>query len=192
VTGPPAGRRQWDGDQYQQRIDRLASAGADLHGEAELVAGLQPQSVLDAGCGSGRVATELARRGIEVAGVDADPSMIATARRLAPELVWVVDDMAEVDLGRTFDVVVMAGNVPLFTPAGTRAALVAGCRRHLADGGALVAGFQLGQGYSVGQYDEHCQWAGLTCSARWSSWDSEPFTDQSTYQVSVHRAAGPA
>ena len=42
--------------------------------------------VLDAGCGTGRVAIELARRGIEVVGVDADPDMLERARRRAPQL----------------------------------------------------------------------------------------------------------
>ncbi len=74
--------------------------------------------MLDAGCGTGRVAAELARRGVEVVGVDRDPSMIATARRLAPGVEFHVADVADADLGGTFDLVVMAGNVPLFTPAG--------------------------------------------------------------------------
>jgi len=189
VTEEPTDRKQWDGDEYQQRIDRLAATGADMHGEADLVASLEPSSVLDAGCGSGRVARELARRAIEVIGVDPDRSMIDAARRQSPELAWVVADMADVELGRTFDVVVMAGNVPLFTPAGTQAGLVAGCRRHLAHGGSLVAGFQLGRGYSVTEYDEHCTLAGLICTARWSSWSSEPFTAGSGYAVSIHRMA---
>ena len=100
---------------------------------------LGPGSVLDAGCGTGRVARELARRGIDVAGVDVDASMIATARQLAPDLDWHLGDVAVLDLGRTFDVVLMAGNVPLFTPPANRGPLVAGCARHLAPDGLLVS-----------------------------------------------------
>ena len=96
----------------------LAASGVHVHGEADFVTGLGPASVLDAGCGTGRVAIELARRGVEVVGVDADPSMVATALRLAPDLTWVTSDLADLDLGRRFDVVVLAGNVPLFDPAG--------------------------------------------------------------------------
>lgn len=187
MTEEPTDPGGWDGEEYQRRIDRLAASGADLHGEADLLITLSPRSVLDAGCGSGRVAIELARRGIEVAGVDADVSMIATARRLAPELTWVVGDLSEVELDRTFDVVVMAGNVPLFTRPGSQAGLVAGCGRWLAAGGALVAGFQVGPDYPVDRYDDHCRQVGLACSARWSTWDSEPFTPESGYQVSIHR-----
>src|SRR3954467_393192 len=48
----------WDGDSYQERFDRLAAAGADVHGEAAFVVSYEPASVLDAGCGTGRVAAE--------------------------------------------------------------------------------------------------------------------------------------
>ena len=176
----------WEGDQYQQRFDALAAAGVDVHGEADFVAGLCPTSVLDAGCGTGRVARALARRGIDVIGVDADPSMIATARRLSPDLIWLVDDLTRFDLGRRFDVVVMAGNVPIFTPEGTEPALVARCARHLAPGGALVTGFQLGRGYSLSDFDAHCRSAGLECVGRWATWSGDRFTG-ADYAVSLHR-----
>ena len=84
---------------------------------------LEPRSVLDAGCGTGRVAIELARHGVDVVGVDVDSSMIAEARRRAPDQAWLVDDLVELSLGREFDVVVLAGNVPLFArPGNTRRA----------------------------------------------------------------------
>jgi SAM-dependent methyltransferase len=179
----------WDGDEYQERFDSLAASGVDVHGEADFVARWQPASVLDAGCGTGRVARELARRGIDTVGIDRDGSMIATARRHVPGLVWVLGDIAECDLGRQFDVVVMAGNVPLFTPEGTQADLVAGCARHLAPGGSLVAGFQLDRHYSLSDYDEHCRLAGLACAGRWATWSGDPYWDGATYAVSAHRSA---
>ena len=72
----------WDGDEYQARFDALAASGVDVHGEVAFVPRSipSPASVLDAGCGTGRVAIELARRGIAVVGVDVDASMLATAR----------------------------------------------------------------------------------------------------------------
>ena len=186
----------WDGDDYQRRFDELAAQGVAVHGEADLVMELlpapprtAPASVLDAGCGTGRVAIELARRGVEVVGVDPDTSMLAAARRAAPELAWHHASMVGLDLGRRFDVVVMAGNVPLFTPTGTEADLVAGCARHLAPDGVLVAGFQLGRGYSVQDYDLHCAAAGLELAQRWSSWHHDTFDDDADYAVSVHRRA---
>ncbi|WP_424189051.1 class I SAM-dependent DNA methyltransferase [Actinokineospora sp. G85] len=177
----------WHGDDYQRRFDALAARGADVHGEADFVAALRPGSVLDAGCGTGRVAIELARRGVEVMGVDVDADMLATAARLAPSSRWVRSDLAELALGRVFDVVVMAGNVPLFTAAGTEAALVAGVARHVAPGGLLVAGFSLDRGYSVADYDGHCAAAGLALDSRFATWSRDPF-DDGDYAVSVHRA----
>jgi trans-aconitate methyltransferase len=179
----------WDGDSYQQRFDARAASGADVHGEADFVEQMGTASVLDAGCGTGRVARELARRGIGVVGVDRDESMIATARRLAPDLTWLVRDLTEFDLGRVFEMVLMAGNVPVFTPEGTEGALVAGCARHLTAGGVLVAGFQLDRGYSLAAYDDHCRQAGLSPAGRWSTWSREPFAAGGDYAVSVHRAA---
>lgn len=184
----------WDGDSYQQRFDTLSAQGVDVHGEADYVCSLSPRSVLDAGCGTGRVARELTRRGIEVVGVDSDASMLATARRQSPggaHCTWVEADLTALDLGRVFDVVVLAGNVPLFTPPGTEAALVAGCARHVAAGGALVAGFQLDRGYDLATYDEHCRAGGLDLDQRWATWDRRPFPGAGDYAVSVHRRPAP-
>jgi SAM-dependent methyltransferase len=177
----------WDGDDYQARFDRLAAGGSDVHGEATFVRAYEPASVLDAGCGTGRVAIELARHGIEVVGVDVDASMLATARRLAPELTWVEADLPGLDLGRAFDVVVMAGNVPLFTAPGTQAALVAGSARHVAHGGVLVTGFSLGRGYSLEDHDAHAAAAGLTPAERFATWERGPWFNGADYVVAVHR-----
>lgn len=187
----------FDGRAYQARFDNLAENGMDVHGEASLVRSLSPGSVLDAGCGTGRVAIELARHGLEVVGVDMDASMIAEARRLAPALTWVLADLATLALGRQFDVVVMAGNVPLFCPVAERRALAEACASHVAPGGALVAGFQLDRGYGAGfqvdqgygldDYDAACEAAGLTLAERWATWDRQPFIADGTYAVSLHR-----
>lgn len=182
----------WDGDKYQRQFDDLAATGAEVHGEVDFVMTLTPSSVLDVGCGTGRVAIELARRGVEVVGVDLLGSMLATARKLAPEIEWIEHEMSSLELGRTFDVVVMAGNVPLFTPEGTHAALVAGCARHVAPGGALVSGFQLNRGYGIDDYDAHCAAADLTFEARYATWDQDPFPGDGSYAVSVSRRTTPA
>jgi SAM-dependent methyltransferase len=182
----------WDGEDYQRRFDQLAASGRDVHGEADLVHSYSPATALDAGCGTGRVAIELARRGVSVVGVDVDGSMIATARRLAPDLEWVECSLTTLDLPDRVHVVVMAGNVPLFTPPGTHAALVAGCARHLRAGGRLISGFSLGRGYEVAELDAHGAAADLLLEDRWSTWDRTPFDDGSDYVVSVHRRAGGA
>lgn len=180
---------EWDGRRYQERFDALAAAGAPVHGEADLIASYTPDSVLDAGCGTGRVAIELARRGIDVAGVDVDPSMLDEARRRAPDLEWHRADLAGVQLDRRFAVVVLAGNVPLFCAADRRSDLVARCAAHVRPAGRMIAGFQLGCGYTLEEYDAVLAAAGFALEQRWSTWDRAHFVaDGAEYAVSVHRA----
>ncbi len=173
----------WNGAEYQSRFDKLAESGMDVHGEATFVRAYAPTTVLDAGCGTGRVGIELARHGIEVVGTDRDHSMLAHAREQAPGITWVRSDLAELDLQRTFDVVVMAGNVPLFTEPGTQDRLVAGVARHVRE--FLITGFSLDRGYTVEEYDEHCAQAGLKLVERYATWDREEFRN-GAYAVSVH------
>ncbi len=192
---PEESRSRWQAEAqggaatYDQRWAEMATRGENVHGEADFVESLQPRSVLDAGCGTGRVAIELARRGVDVVGVDLDPAMLEQARAKAPEVAWVHGDLAEVDLGRRFDVVVLAGNVMIFLAPGTESAVVANMARHLAPSGALVAGFQLKPGrVSLDDYDRHAAAAGLRLAERWATWDRTPFAG-GEYAVSVHRPA---
>lgn len=177
----------WDGDEYQRRFDALAATGADVHGEADFVECLGPGSVLDIGCGTGRVAIELARRGIDVVGVDADPSMIVTARRTAPDLRWIEADATLLDLGESFDVVLLAGNVPLFTAPGTNPVLLRTCASHVTSEGAVVAGFSTDRHYSLEAFDADAAAAGLVLVERFATWDGSPHTVDDNYAVSVHR-----
>lgn len=172
---------------YDQRWEQMAAQGASIHGEADFVHGLGPGSVVDAGCGTGRVGVELARRGIDVVGVDLDPSMLALARAKDPAIAWVEGDLATVDLGRRYDVVVMAGNVMIFLARGTEGAVIQNLARHLEPGGALVAGFSLEPGrLDLATYDAHTAAAGLVPDGRWATWDRRAFTG-GDYAVSVHR-----
>jgi SAM-dependent methyltransferase len=61
-------------------------------------------SVLEPGCGSGRMLVALADRGLDVAGIDVSPRMVELARqRLGDHGAVVVADMTDFDLGRKFD-----------------------------------------------------------------------------------------
>ncbi|HEX3566998.1 MAG TPA: class I SAM-dependent methyltransferase [Acidimicrobiales bacterium] len=178
------------GDNYDKRFDALASTGQNVHGEAEFVVSLGVGSVLDAGCGTGRVAIELARRGLDVAGIDLDASMLDSARQKAPELSWACADLSDpdLDLGRQFDAVVMAGNVMIFVSPGTEGAVLASAVRHLRRPGLVIAGFSLRRGgLGVTEYDGLATEAGLHLAERWSTWDRSPFSADDTYAVSVHR-----
>jgi SAM-dependent methyltransferase len=180
------------GQDYDRRFAEIAASGVDMHGEATFVEALGVRSVLDAGCGTGRVGIELARRGLEVVGVDADPGMLDVARRKAPELEWLEADLSALDLaGRSFDAVVMAGNVMIFVVPGTEGAVLERSAAHLVPGGLVVAGFQLVPGgLTLERYDHLAAAAGLTLAERFATWDREPFVAGGNYAVSVHRLAG--
>jgi SAM-dependent methyltransferase len=165
----------------------MAAAGESIHGEADFVCRFAPASVLDAGCGTGRVAIELAGRGIDVVGIDLDAPMLEAARAKAPRLGWVEADLVTVDLGREFDVVAMPGNVMIFLHPGTEALVVANMARHVAPDGVLVAGFQLGRAYSLDDYDAHCAAAGFQLAERWATWECDTWRPGGDYAVSVHR-----
>jgi SAM-dependent methyltransferase len=63
-----------------------------------------PASVLEPGCGSGRMLAALAGRGIDVAGIERSPPMLELARRrLGDHGAVVLADMTDFDLGRAFD-----------------------------------------------------------------------------------------
>ena len=194
ATGTSSRRTRWDtgdvrrGADYDRRFSDLATQGHDVHGEADLVEALGPRRVLDAGCGTGRVAIELSRRGLEVVGVDTDPSMLDEARRKAPTLAWVEADLSRLDLGRTFDAAVLAGNVMVFVAPGTEAAVLARVAAHLVDGGLLIAGFTLAlAGLGLADYDTMAAAAGLELVDRWATWARAPFAALDDYAVSVHR-----
>ncbi len=193
--GPTGGSRWTDRDDvprgadYDQRFERLAASGADVHGEADLVTGTtEGRRILDAGCGTGRVAIELAGRGYDVTGIDLDASMLAAARRKAPDLTWVEGDLATMDLGTAFDTVVLAGNVLIFVAPGTEGAVVERCAQHLVPGGLLVAGFQVQPGgFDPPALDRAASDAQLDLVDRWATWDHRPWSPDAGYQVSVHR-----
>ncbi|MFN8049845.1 MAG: class I SAM-dependent methyltransferase [Acidimicrobiales bacterium] len=185
------------GAEYDERFERLAAAGHDVHGEASFVMGFEPSTVLDAGCGTGRVAIELARRGVGVVGVDLDRAMLEVACEKAPAIEWFRSDLSTLQLPdtddpsstRTFDVVVMAGNVMIFVAPGTESATVWRLAQHLSPTGVLVCGFQLTAGrYGIEEYDSDCVDAGLTLVERFASWSRDPWTIDSGYAVSVHAA----
>lgn len=180
--------RTRDGDSYDENYERREAAGEDVHGEANFLGQYGLRSVLDAGCGTGRIARELAKRGLDVVGVDLDPVMLATAIRKAPEMDWRQADLETVDVGRKFDAVLMAGNVMIFLTPGSEGRVLRNLARHLLPGGLVIAGFQLQPGrLSLRSYDEFAAAAGLELAERFATWDRDPWVEGGNYAVSVHR-----
>jgi len=178
------GSRPAAGD-YDARWSELTAAGVEVHGEVALLMTLGPRSVLDAGCGTGRVAIELQRRGVDVVGVDLDEGFLDAARAKGPETEWIHGDLATVDVGRQFDVVALVGNVMIFVAPGTEATVLANLAEHVIPGGHLVAGFQIQRrGLSLAAFDRDATAAGLTLVNRYATWDRDPYVG-GNYAVSV-------
>jgi SAM-dependent methyltransferase len=183
------------GGDYDARWDCLAAQGENIHGEADLVEILLRDSggsrVLDAGCGTGRVAIELARRGFSVVGVDSDPNMLAVARTKGPAMRWIEADLTDLTetLDSEFDLALLAGNVMIFLDPGTEARVLHQLGAQLSPRGLLVSGFQIWPGrLSFDEYDGLAAAAGFEPVVRWATWDRKPFT-HGNYAVSVHSLA---
>jgi SAM-dependent methyltransferase len=202
MINPWLATRNRTGQEYDAPYAARAAAGMDVHGEANLVEHLlrsllnqsqsrQPYRVLDAGCGTGRTAIELAQRDIEIVGVDLDAVMLQQARAKAPQLDWRLGDLSVIALDKSFDLIVMAGNVMIYLTPGTEAATVANMARHLKPGGLLVAAFELTppswSQLTLAVYDQLTTTADLTLVARWSTWEQTPWQPGDRYAVSVHR-----
>ena len=191
------------GERYAARFAALAASGQDVHGEATFCTALlpAPARILDAGCGTGRVAIRLAELGYDCVGTDVDASMLAVARSNGPDLPWVLADLATLDLAAAgeperFDVIVAAGNVmPLLAP-GTLRGTLARLTAHLRTDGLLVSGFGLDPAHlppgcpvtPLADYDRACADAGLDLVDRFATWDREPWSPSAGYAVSVHLA----
>jgi SAM-dependent methyltransferase len=192
------------GSRYAERFAALAAAGNDVHGEASLCASLLPigARVLDAGCGTGRVAIRLAELGYDCVGIDSDHSMLATAQAASTDVRWLLADLANIntsnEIGHDFDLVVAAGNVmPLLAP-DTEADVIAGLAERLKPGGLLVAGFGLDAAhlpldeppFGLAEYDAWCTSAGLELEQRFATWSATDY-DGGGYAVSIHRRSLP-
>ncbi len=206
-AGSPANR--WtqvagatSGERYAARFAELAESGTDIHGEARFCAALLPDGgrVLDAGCGTGRVAGWLAEHGYDCVGVDADASMLAQARASFPAVRWLHTDLAQWDASAAgesapFDLVVAAGNViPLLGP-GTEPAVLRKLAACLRPGGLLVAGFGLDAAHlpleqapvTLADYDGWCAAAELSLDRRFATWDGDPYRGGG-YAVTISRS----
>ena len=112
---------------------------------AETVRGRGP--VLDVGCGPGSVTAHLAGLGVDVAGVDLSPGMVAQARRLHPGLRFDVASATELDLAESS----LGGVLGWWSLFNLPRDVLPGVLRSFA--GALVPGGQVLVGTHVGEGD---------------------------------------
>jgi 2-polyprenyl-3-methyl-5-hydroxy-6-metoxy-1,4-benzoquinol methylase len=190
VTDTKDGHSQW----YVDRFRKMAAAGDDLAGEARLVDAMLPRGarVLDAGCGTGRVAAELHARGHHVVGVDADPVLIEAARIDHAGPTWLVGDLAELDLPAAgepeqFDGAVLAGNVIVFVAPGTEVDVLTRVAAHVRPGGFVIVGFHINRHLSLDEFDRAVAAAGLRIDHRFATWDLVRWHSEADFAVTVLR-----
>jgi SAM-dependent methyltransferase len=123
---------------YEEEADLYDIAfGWDLATEAEwLVERLGPdcRTVLEPGCGSGRMLTALGERGLGVTGIDRSKAMVDYAREHAPAAEVVLGDMTDFELDRRFDGAVCAISTLSLLGAEGLAPHLEAMARHLAPG----------------------------------------------------------
>jgi ubiquinone/menaquinone biosynthesis C-methylase UbiE len=111
-----------------ERVHRIIKANARTTG----------RRLLDVACGTGRHVEHLKRQ-YAVEGTDINPSMLEVARQRNPEIAFHLADMAELDLGTTFDAVICLfssiGYVRTFDKLQRTMRAFA---RHMAPGGVVI------------------------------------------------------
>lgn len=180
-------RQRVDLEAYDRRFEERAEAGENIHGEADLVSRLCVPSagpLLDAGCGTGRIAVELSRRGFEVVGVDNDPDMLAIARPKSDVISWIESDLATIRLERQFANIVMAGNIPVYVRPESRRQVVTVLVEHLLPGGLLICGSGSDATFTPPLFRQWCEEAGLAVQDQYATWSGEPY-DGGAYAVIV-------
>ncbi len=91
-------------------------------------------SILELGCGTGRITRALVALGHEVVAVDESPEMLAHVR----DAETVCARIEGLSLGRRFEAVLLASHLVNVPDEPIRNALLAACREHVADGGCVI------------------------------------------------------
>jgi SAM-dependent methyltransferase len=131
----------------------------------------EDRAVLDVGCGTGLLAVDYARRGLDTAGVDPAAAMLQLARNRpgGDRVLWIEASASTFAAARQFDLATMTSHVfQFFLTADEVAAALRNIRRHLIGGGRLA-------------FDTRNPHA-----AAWSKW-----TRPATERTVVHPRLGP-
>ena len=101
-------------------------------------------SVIDVGCGSGRITGHLRDLGLDVSGVDLSPAMVELARAEHPDLRFEVGSMTDLALADASVAGLVAWYSIIHIPDHELDSVLAGFRRVLRPGGSMLLGFHVG------------------------------------------------
>ncbi|CAM5637965.1 class I SAM-dependent methyltransferase [Streptomyces canus] len=104
--------------------------------EPDIIAGAVPVGahILELGCGVGRMTRPLLERGFTITAVDESPDMLERVRG-ARTICGTIEDL---DLGETFDVVMLASFLVHHGDLEVRRGMLRTCARHVAAGGSVL------------------------------------------------------
>ncbi len=197
---------------YSQSAQRFSAAvGTELSSEFEAridfavldtfveLAHRSSGPVIDAGCGTGRVASHLARHGLDVLGVDVAPGMITAARAAHPDIPFEVAELTDLPCGAASLGAAAYWYSIITTPPDELDGIWSELHRVVAPGGVALVAFQCGAGepvdrpnaYGTGtdltlfHHDPDHVWSGLAATglqvhthARRAPWFEHESTDQ--------------
>lgn len=125
-------------------VDTVLGTPEDCAEETELYVRLirdrsrrPPGTLLHLGCGAGANDVTF-KRHLDVTGVDVSPGMLEIARRLNPEVTYVLGDMRTVELQRRFDCVAIPDSIDYLVTLDDLEAAIRTAGRHLNPGGVLL------------------------------------------------------
>ncbi|WP_369137359.1 class I SAM-dependent DNA methyltransferase [Modestobacter versicolor] len=141
-TDQPVGRAYAAlADRYIELFGSVASVHPDDLRLIDAHLGRLTGPVLDLGCGPGHLSGFLAGAGADVTGIDLVPEFVAHARRSHPDVPFEVGSLTELDRADGSVAGVLAWFSLIHLHPDRLDDVLAGLRRVLAPGGALVLGF---------------------------------------------------
>ncbi|RNI21322.1 class I SAM-dependent methyltransferase [Flexivirga caeni] len=190
---------------YGARFAQLLKDGVDITGEARLADTLLPRggTVLDAGCGMGRIAAALEAAGHDAYGVDLDAELLEQAGRTYPALPVAElrledvspDSLAAQEFPTSYDLIVCVGNVMVFLAERSERNVLRALRSVITDRGRLLVGFHQGgvnpasRSYPAEEFIADAEASGWQLESRFATYDLRPEPGEDSFFVGILRAA---
>lgn len=178
----------------------LAITGADVEVDVRFVDMIAARTsrILDIGCGIGNAVNGLRSRGHEAFGIDPTPDVLQVACDLFDPTWFRSMSATEISaraleaagFPTTYDVILMAGNVPAFLSENELATTFDQANDLLAPGGRLIIGTSALARSGPADQDSCAAALGLRLEHRFADWHLGHFRTESLWSVSVYSQPG--